>query len=378
MTENDFTALPDLASRALGGGVVYTNDELFAEAANLLKPEISVFSTELFGHKGKIYDGWETRRRREPGSDHVIIRLGAAGVVRGVLIDTMWFKGNYPPFASVEAASYEGYPSPDELVDAQWDTIVPKSPIKGHFPNEFEVTSTLRYTHVRLTIYPDGGVARFRVFGEAQPDPRILPRVFDLVALENGGTVVRCTDHFYSPPMNLLLPGRARSMGEGWENSRRRGGGNDWVEFKLGATGIARLAELDTTYFVGNAPGELSLVGRNERSARPDEWFELVSKRRIQPDTVHRFRVTHPDEITHIRLDVFPDGGMARVRLFGEVTDDIHDELALRWFNGLTQAHAEQVAVDAGSTAAEAAKLAAARPLTQATDLPDGVTRVRS
>ena len=307
----------------------------------------------------------------------MIIRLGAAGIIHGVLIDTMWFKGNYPPEASVEAASYEGYPSADELDGTRWQTILPRSPIKGHFPNEFEVTSPHRYTHVRLTIYPDGGVARFRVFGEVRADPRVLPRIFDLVALENGGRVLRCTDQFYSSPVNLILPGKARSTGEGWENSRRRGPGNDWIEFELAAPGIARLAEVDTMHFVGNCPGEISLRGRDARSDREDDWIDLVSRRPVQPDTVHRFRVTEEREITHLRLDVFPDGGLSRLRLFGEVTDSIHDELALRWFNSLTVAHADSVAVAAGADPARAAILAAGRPIAAAADLPRGVTRDR-
>ena len=372
----DFTSLPDLASRALGGGVVYTNDELFAEAANLLKPTPAVFSTEDFGHKGKVYDGWETRRRREPGEDYVIVRLGAGGVIRGVMIDTAWFKGNYPPEASVEGASYEGYPSPAELEQAQWETLVPRSPIKGHFPNEFEVTSPHRFTHVKLTIYPDGGVARFRVYGEVQADPRVVPRVFDLAALENGGRVVGCSDKFYSSPINLILPGKARIMGEGWENARRRGDGNDWVEFALAAPGVVRLAELDSTHFVGNCPGETSLQGRDARSSSPDEWFDLVARTRLQPDTVHRYRVSEDREVTHVVMNVYPDGGLARVRLFGEVSDEIHDELALRWFNALTDAHAAAVARAAGATEDEASKLAAARPLIKATDVPPGITRV--
>jgi allantoicase len=378
MTDDaDFTNLPDLASRALGGGVVYANDELFAEAANLLKPTPAIFSAEDFGHKGKVYDGWETRRRREPGQDYVIVRLGAGGLIRGVLIDTAWFKGNFPPEASVEGASYEGYPSAGELRQAHWETLVPRSPIKGHFPNEFEVTSPHRFTHVRLTIYPDGGVARFRVFGEVQADPRVVPRIFDLAALENGGRVVGCSDMFYNSPINLILPGKARIMGEGWENARRRGPGNDWVEFALAAPGIVRLAEIDSTHFVGNCPGEASLRGRDARSANPDEWLDLVPRKRLQPDTNHRYRVSDDREFTHIRMDVFPDGGLSRVRIFGEVSDETHDELALRWFNALTDAHAEWVGVSAGLDLAEAAKLAASRPLTQATHLPRGVTRDR-
>jgi allantoicase len=160
MTESpDFVTLPDLASRSLGGGVPYANDELFAERENLIKPGPAVFSTEDFGHKGKVYDGWETRRRREPGHDFAVVRLGAPGIVRGVVIDTAWFKGNYPPFASVEATSAEDYPSPAELERADWQTIVEPSPLRGDAENSFPVAAGQRFTHVRLSIYPDGGVA---------------------------------------------------------------------------------------------------------------------------------------------------------------------------------------------------------------------------
>ena len=258
----DFTALPDLASRALAGSVVHANDELFAERENLIRPEPAVFAPGDFGHKGKTYDGWETRRRREPGSDHAIVRLGAAGVVRGVVVDTAWFRGNYPPFASVEAAGVEGHPSPAELADADWVTLVPRSAVAGDTANAFAVTDGRRFTHVRLTIYPDGGVARFRVHGEPVPDPRYLFATTDLAALEHGGDVVDCSDRFYSSPRNLLLPGRSRSMGEGWENARRRDDGHDHVTVRLAAPGRVERVEVDTSYFVGNAPGWASTRNR--------------------------------------------------------------------------------------------------------------------
>src|SRR5690349_13788675 len=146
----DFTQLPDLASRALAGSVVYANDELFAERENLIKPGRAVFSTEDFGHKGKVYDGWETRRRREPGHDFAIVRLGVPGVVHGVVVDTSWFKGNYPPEISVEAAAVEGYPSPEDLLKADWVTLVPKSAAKGDSDNLYQVSADQRVTHVRL------------------------------------------------------------------------------------------------------------------------------------------------------------------------------------------------------------------------------------
>ena len=171
----DFTALPDLAVRGLGGSVVAANDELFAERENLIVAAPPGHRPATFGHRGQVYDGWETRRRREPGHDHAIVRLGAPGVVRGVVVDTAFFKGNYPPEVSVEGASVEGYPTPDELERAEWLSLVPRSAVAGDAANRFDVEAPWRLTHLRLCLYPDGGVARLRVHGEPVPDPRLLP-----------------------------------------------------------------------------------------------------------------------------------------------------------------------------------------------------------
>jgi len=172
MNSEDKQAWPDLAGRALGGSVIYANDELFAERENLIKPEEPVFRPHTFGHKGQIMDGWETRRRREPGSDAAIVRLGCGGVVRKVVVDTSYFTGNYPPEVSVEACGAEGYPSPAELAEASWTTLVPRSAVAGDARNEFEVEPGRRATHVRLTMFPDGGVARLRVTGKPTTQAR--------------------------------------------------------------------------------------------------------------------------------------------------------------------------------------------------------------
>ena len=243
----DFTELPDLAVRSLGGSVVAANDELFALRENLISPGPAVFDPATFGHKGKVYDGWETRRRREPGHDAAVVRLGVPGVVRGVVVDTSWFRGNYPPQVSLEGLCVLGYPTARELVaHPGWEPLVPRSDVDGDSRNTFAVTSQQRWTHVRLTIYPDGGVARLRVHGEAVPDPRLLDvGAIDLAAAENGGRVIGCSDRFYGSPGNLLAPGLARSMGEGWETARRRGTGNDWVQVALAGPRTVSLAELD-------------------------------------------------------------------------------------------------------------------------------------
>jgi allantoicase len=241
-----FTELPDLASRALGGSVVFATDELFAEKENLIKPEPPVFAAGQFGNRGKVYDGWETRRHRAPAHDHAIVRLGVPGVVHGVVVDTSFFRGNYPPQVSVEGLAAEGYPSPGELAEMEWQTLVGRGDASGDSANRYPVPAGFACTHVRLSIYPDGGVARFRVHGTPLPDPRFLAGTVDLAALENGGRVVGCSDQFYASAGNLILPGRAVSMAGGWENARRRGPGNDYVVVELAAPGVLRDVEIDT------------------------------------------------------------------------------------------------------------------------------------
>jgi allantoicase len=315
--------------RTLGGSVVHANDDAFAVRENLITPGPAVFDPSTFGPHGKVYDGWETRRRREPGHDSAIVRLGAPGIVRGVVIDTSWFTGNYPPEASVEGVALDGHPSVDDLLAASWRPLLPRTAITGDSENVFAVESARRVTHVRLRIFPDGGVARLRVHGEALPDPALLDALgtVDLAALEHGGVVTGCSNMFYSSPNNLLLPGPARSMGEGWETARRRDDGNDWVEVALAAEGVIAVAELDTSWFLHNAPGWASLRGR----AGDGAWVELLPRTPLRPDTRHRFVLAGARPATAVRLDVHPDGGMARLRLHGSPTESGRALLAARW-----------------------------------------------
>ncbi|GAA1460248.1 allantoicase [Williamsia maris] len=333
--------MPDLALRSLGGAAVWTNDDLFAEVENLITPAPAEYRPSTFGHRGQIYDGWETRRRRPPagsapgaptGGDQAIVRLGVPGIIHGVVVDTSWFVGNYPPSVSVEAATVAGHPSADEVAQtAQWQTIVERSEVGGDRPNPFAVESKDLFTHVRLSIYPDGGVARLRVHGRGVPEPALLGHgSFDLAALENGGMITDCSNMFYGSPNNLLMPGRARSMGEGWETSRRRDDGNDWVQVRLADEGVPGLVELDTSYFLGNAPGAARVQGRNGDG----EWFDVLEHTVLQPDTRHRFVIDGVGPMTEARVDIYPDGGMARFRLFGALTDTGRAEVDRRWSSG--------------------------------------------
>ena len=366
--------LIDLASRALGGSVMWASDELFAPRENLINPAPPTFDPVAFSGKGKVYDGWESRRRRTGGNDAAIIRLGAAGVIGRIVVDTAFFAGNYPPEVSVEGWAADGFPGAADLLDVPWQTVLPRSRVAGDTVTEFPVTDPHRYTHVRLSIYPDGGVARLRVLGSVVADPELLAGTVDLAAAENGGAVVDCSDAFYGSPAQLLLPDRARTMGEGWENARRRGGGNDHVTVALAAAGTLRRIELDTSYFVGNAPAETLVSGVDARSvdpADPAAWFALLPRRPLLPDTRHVFPVPGAPAVTHVRVDVYPDGGMARLRVHGELDGPGRSAALLRWWNTLPEpALLAACRTRWGIGADRAAELAAARPAHDVRALP--------
>ena len=258
------------------------------------------------------------------------------------MVDTAFFRGNYPPYVSIEAASIDGYPEADQVAAATWHTLVEKSPARGDTENFYPVSDPHRWTHVRLSIYPDGGVARFRVHGEVALDPRLLPTTIDLLALEYGGRFERTSDAFYSSPANLILPDRPRSMGEGWENARRRGPGNDWAMFALGVRGVPRLLEVDTSYFIGNAPGEVRVSVADAESGSISDaasWRDILPRTSVLVDTRHRFPIEPGPAATHLRLDVYPDGGLSRLRCFGDVTDEVREALHRRFLAALPDEH---------------------------------------
>jgi allantoicase len=260
----------------------------------------------------------------------------------------------------VEGAAVEGYPDPAELQDADWTPLVPRSPARGDSRNAYPVPESPWITHVRLRQYPDGGVARLRVHGTPIPDPRLLlGTALDLAALANGGAVTGCSNEHYSSPTNLISPGEARVMGEGWETARRRDDGNDWVEITLAGPGTIRLAEIDTSCFVGNAPGWARLTGVGASS----QMVELLPRTRLQPDTRHRFRLDPVQDVASVRLDIYPDGGLARLRLWGSLSPAGRAALAARWYGALPAGFARALLVaEAGVTPEEALELTARRP----------------
>jgi allantoicase len=330
----DFTDLVEMASERVGGAVLATNDDFFAEKENLIRAHAPVWDEHRYTDRGKWMDGWESRRRREAGDDWVVVRLGLAGVVRGVVVDTANFKGNYPEQCSIEAASAPPG-TPAEAIEG-WREILPRSALKGDSRNVFSVRAPFRATHVRLRIYPDGGVARLRVHGEVVPDwERLLRRPeLDLAAAENGASVPLVSDMFFGTRHNLIAPGRPKNMGEGWETRRRRGSGNDWAIVRLATQGIVQRAEVDTTFFKGNSPGWCSLEGAR---AQEGPWQELLPRTALLPHTRHPFdrELAAIGPVNFVRLQIYPDGGVARLYLWGAPSAAGREGAGLRWLDTL-------------------------------------------
>jgi allantoicase len=333
---NDFTNLVDLAAERVGGAVLYANDDFFAPKENLLKASAPIFVEGKYTERGKWMDGWESRRRRTPGFDWCLIRLGLAGRVRGVVVDTSFFRGNYPESCSLEGCASEGNPTVADLTDetTEWVEILSQSRLQGDSINPFAVSSNERFTHLRFKIYPDGGVARLRVHGDVLPDWERIKRaggLVDLASVEYGGLVVATSDEFFGGRHNLIMPGRGRDMSDGWETKRRRGPGHDWCVVRLGAAGTIRRVEVDTAHFKGNYPESCSLEVANAPAGEANEaaldslqWRELLPRTRLQAHARHFYERELKDAgaATHARFRIYPDGGVSRLRLYGEVSTD--------------------------------------------------------
>jgi allantoicase len=380
----DFTQLADLASERLGGRVLEANDDFFASKNNLLKEPKPVFVEEKYTSRGKWMDGWETRRRRTPGYDWCIIRLGLPGIIRGIVVDTSFFTGNYPERFSMEGCDLgEHRPYADEKSGlrsekTKWFRIFPETQLKGDSRNPFAVQHGGRFTHLRFKIYPDGGVARLRVHGEAVPGAARFARAeIDLVAAENGGSVVVSSDQFYGAPRNLLMPYRAKNMGDGWETKRRRGPGHDWVILKLGAPGTIHRVEVDTAHFKGNYPDSCALQAASAESAVIDasnasllNWEELLSDTKLKANHRHVFtKLQHPGVATHVRFQIFPDGGVSRLRLFGRAHVSADRKKSLERFNRLPHQRAIRALLDCCGSKKWAKQMAALRPFTGEAEL---------
>ena len=320
--------LIDLASELVGGKVLSASDEFFAPKESLLKAAAPVFIPDKYTDRGKWMDGWESRRKRTPGHDWCVIRLGLPGVVRTVDVDTSHFLGNFPEHCSLDGASTSGDPA-----EKDWKPLLATARLAGGCHNLFDTQHTGKLTHVRLNIFPDGGVARLRLYGEVIPDLEKLRASLapvDLASVVNGGRVLASSDNFFGHEQNLILPGRPPNMGGGWETRRRRGPGYDWIIVQLGARAKVRKISVETEHYKGNYPDRCSIDVCDAAGTLFQDlvtgkvvWTEIVPEAKLEADAVREFKseLKATPAATHVRLNIYPDGGVSRLRVFGEIVE---------------------------------------------------------
>ena len=318
----------NLAQPRLGAEVVECSDDFFADCSRMLKPESPVWIDDKFDDHGKWMDGWESRRRRGGGYDWAIVKLGLVGEIKGVEIDTTYFTGNYPPEASLEACYSDT--APDNATE--WVTLIPTTELRGDSHHYYAINNDACFNHVRLNIFPDGGIARLRVHGRVVCDTHGLDKdsVQNLAAVELGARAIGWNDAHYGAVENLLNPGRGVNMGDGWETRRRREPGYDWCLIELGHAGTVEEIVLDTAHFKGNYPDTCSIQAAmidaetaGSIVSLSESWPELLPAQKLEMDSEHVFRdeVQAIGKVNHVRVNIFPDGGLSRVRILGRLDE---------------------------------------------------------
>ena len=317
----------NLASARLGASVIEVTDDFFADRQRMLQDAPAIFIPDKYDDNGKWMDGWETRRRRHGGHDWAIVKLAVAGVVKGIDIDTSHFTGNFPPAASLQGCRSDAAPD----AKTSWTPLLPINSLGTSRHHYFAISDAKPITHVRLQIFPDGGVARLRIYGTPVPawPAGQTTTVQELSAIRNGGAIVAYNDAHYGNVASLLLEGRGRDMGDGWETRRRREPGHDWIIVALGGTGIPERIEVDTAFYKGNFPDRCSLqaarVGEGTRASiitQSQFWPVLLPEQKLAADTVLTFDtglLAKLGAVSHVKLNIFPDGGISRLRVFGKL-----------------------------------------------------------
>lgn len=324
----------DLANPRLGAKTLFCTDDFFAPMERMINPEAPVFIPGQYDDNGKWMDGWETRRKRSVGYDWGFLKLGRKGTIHGFDIDTSHFTGNFAPAISIDA-TLSNNDAVDALKAASWTEILPSMSLKGNSHHLVEIESLLRkgiWSHLRVNIYPDGGIARLRVYGQPSADSHVNKNaagLMDLLAMENGGRAISWNDAHFGIPSNMILPGKGINMGDGWETRRRREPGSDWCVLQLGREGVVEEIEVDTAHFKGNFPDRCSIqaakvVGGTDQSLTTQSmfWQILLPEQKLEMDKVFTFskEIKSIGAITHVRLNIIPDGGISRLRLWGKAT----------------------------------------------------------
>jgi allantoicase len=385
MTESTQNQWIDLASERLGGKVVWANDDFFAPKENLLKVAPPIFIEGKHTNRGKWMDGWETRRRRTPGFDWCMVRLGLPGIIRGAVVDTSFFKGNFPERCSLEACALAPPLTSSEerrlLTDeaAEWVELLPPSALQGDSQNQFAIANPGRFTHVRFKIFPDGGVARLRIFGEVVPGRELASangKECNLAAIALGARVIQSSDQFFGAPLNLLMPDRAPNMSDGWETRRRRGPGHDWVILQLGLPGSIERVAINTAHFKGNFPESCSLEGVRAGAGEIEgaAWKEVLPRTKLKANSLHIFEkeLQGIGTVSHVRFHIYPDGGVSRLKIFGKP----EGATGLDRFNALSPGAARKALLDCCGARKWTQKMAAARPFATVQDVADASERI--
>ncbi|PPR47449.1 MAG: allantoicase [Alphaproteobacteria bacterium MarineAlpha5_Bin9] len=315
----------DLANPNLGTKILIFSDQFFAPAKRIINPEAPIFKEGVYDNHGKWMDGWETRRRRDKGNDYLVIKLGKAGKIKYFDVDTSFFNGNQPQYAQIDGT----YSTNNLSKKTKWQKITNKIKIKPDSSNILKSITSKTFTHIRLNIYPDGGVARLKIMGliDISINKSLLNKNTNLISILNGSRVIACSDEHFGNANNILLPGKSKNMGNGWETRRRRGLGYDWVIIKLAIPAIPNLYEINTHHFKGNFPDAFSIQGAMNGKKLSTKsiihhslkWNTIIEKTKLKANNSIRILKNNNKKINYIKLNIFPDGGISRFKIYGKV-----------------------------------------------------------
>ncbi|MDA9674330.1 allantoicase [Alphaproteobacteria bacterium] len=329
-TNNSMQGLVNLASPKMGTKILAFSDDFFGEVTRMLNDKDPIFIEDKYDNHGKWMDGWESKRRRDGGNDWAILKLGSSGIISKIEIDTSYFTGNFPPFFSLEGI----YSKTEPNKDSNWKSLIAKTNLVGDCKNNFELNLKEKFNFVKLQIFPDGGVARIRLFGEVKYnwDRFNNEEIIELSSLKLGGSILAYNNAHYGDVSALLSEGRGKTMGDGWETRRRREPGNDWIIIKLAQKGNIEKIEIDTAHFKGNYPDRASIqaisidknITTKDLIQSSENWNVILDETKLTADNIHEYEINSNSkaEATHIRLNIYPDGGVSRLRIFGKKLDD--------------------------------------------------------
>ena len=328
MSKNNYiflNGLIDLAQSRLGSKIVFKTNEFFAPAKRIINPWPPIFKEGVFDKHGKWMDGWETKRKRGKGYDYLILKLGRPGRISKIDIDTSYFSGNQPTKVSLQACfSKKKLPNKN----SKWTTILKKKPTKANSHHFFNIKNKSIFTHIKLNIFPDGGVARIRIYGSIEILKNFTGKVLNLTSVLHGATPIACNNEHFGRAENILAPGMGKNMGDGWETRRSRGKNFDWLIIKCATAGKINKIQIDTHHFKGNYPDKCSIQAAfidKKISSRvivnnSKKWKLLLSKVKLYAHKKHNFKnnLMKSKKINYIKINIFPDGGISRIRVFGK------------------------------------------------------------